>query len=181
MFNTQDQKRTTWSHRAEMCADMIARLRQRIAEPLEREALRIADVGCGDMKLKRALEERGLRCHYDGFDLIPQSPDVRLFDVRRDVLPTRYAVVTLLGVIEYIEPLDEALRRLADCTDFIVLSHVIRQDETYTPHKCKELGWINHLSQGELEDRLHRNRIDVLETRLDPEGKTLLLLCQVRR
>jgi len=181
MFNTKDQKKASWLHRAEMCADMIAQLRQRIVDPLECDALRIADVGCGDMKLKRALEERGLRCHYDGFDLIPQSPDVKLFDVRRDELPARYTVVTLLGVIEYIEPLDEALKRLAGCTDSIVLSHVIRQDATYTPQKCKELGWINHLSQSELEGRLHRNRIDVLETRLDTEGKTLLLLCQVRR
>lgn len=176
MFNCKDQNAETWSGRAEICADMLAHIQTLIGDSLD-----VADVGCGDMKLKRSLDRRGTPCRYDGFDLIPQSNEVKPFDLRRDRLPRSYDVATLLGVIEYIEPLDNALAALAEQSDYVVLSHVIKQDDSYPPAKCRELGWINHLTQDELESKLGRAGLLISESCLDPEGKTLLMLCRPQR
>lgn len=140
--------------------------------------LSIADIGCGDQKLRGALLTQGVDCHYCGYDLLPQSSEVMPFDVRTDALPHKHDVLVMLGVIEYLEALPSVLTSLARQAPYLVVSHVIRQDDTYSPQKCAELGWLNHLSQNEIEQLLGASGFIVQEHLLDAKGTTILFSCK---
>ncbi len=118
-----------------------------------------------------------MRFSYTGYDLLPQSPETRRFDVRSESLPPGHDVVVMLGVIEYLSDLANALQRLSRCVPHLVLSHVIRQGDTYSPDRLRELGWINHLSARELEDLLADCSYAVEARRTAPDGRTMLFRC----
>lgn len=171
-FNCKDQTRPSWMQRAELCADMLL-----AHVPLGSAELTLADIGCGDQKLKEVLLNRELQFIYTGYDLIPQSPDVRLLDIAYEPLPCAFDVAVMLGVIEYLETLPDVLNQLSKQVKFFVLSHVIRQDDAYTPSRRAELGWVNHLSKDELTKMLSLSGFSVVNQRIDAEGKTLLTVC----
>ena len=174
-FNCVDQARTTWLERADVCADILSTL----AAECRRE-LSVADVGCGDQKLREALRARGVRVRYTGFDLVPQSAEVQSFDVRHDRFTNEHDVIVMLGVIEYLDGLHAVLERLSVQATHLVLSHVVRRDEHYTSAMLSRLGWINHLSDNELSTILNNSGYVIAAQRLTPDGRTVVLACVSR-
>lgn len=175
-FNCSDQTNPTWRERAELCAELV----QSLALPPGR-VFSLADIGCGDRKLRDALRHRGLNCRYDGYDLLPQSPEITRFDLRSDVLPRIYDVVVLLGVIEYLEKVETVFAALAAQAPWLVLSHVIRQDDHYTAARRAELGWRNHFTEAELARTLEGNGLAVVRRGLTSDRRTLLAVCRSLR
>lgn len=174
-FNCVDQPRTTWRERVDVCAEILATL---AAE--DRRELSVADVGCGDQKLREAVHARGVRVRYAGFDLVPQSAEVQRCDVRRDRFTKARDVIVMLGVIEDLDGLPAALERLSVHAGHLVLSHVVRRGDQYTLAMLSRLGWINHLSENELASVLADSGRTITTQRLTPDGRTVVLACVSR-
>jgi hypothetical protein len=174
-FNCADQATPTWRQRADVCAELLTGL-----VPARGAPLQLADIGCGDQKLRDSLRACGVSVDYTGYDLLPQTSDVHRFDVRSDLLPRQHDVAVMLGVIEYLQDLPVALGRLARQVPYLVLSHVIRQGDTYTPEMLAKLGWVNHLALGELEELLSNSGYAESTHRLTPDGRTMLVVCVSR-
>jgi hypothetical protein len=172
-FNCADQGTPTWQQRAEVAAELLAGVPGRAGAPLA-----VADIGCGDQKLRAALRARGVRADCHGYDLQPQGPDVERFDVRTDALPRPHDVAVLLGVLEYLEDLSSVLARLAAQVQWLLVSHVVRQDGGYSAAQLRALGWHQHLAAAELERLVQRAGAAVVERRTAPDGRTLLWLCR---
>ena len=172
-FNCNDQTAASWTQRAVVAVNLIKNI-----ELKNKHQLSVADIGCGDQKLRSALLAQGVDCHYCGYDLLPQSSEVTQFDVRSDALPHEHDVLVMLGVIEYLDALPGVLPSLSRQAPYLVVSHVIRKDDTYSPQKRAELGWLNHLSQDEIEQLLSASGYIVLDRQLDTEGKTMLFMCE---
>lgn len=170
-FNCADQHTVTWRQRADLCVELIGAMAQAGGE------IRIADIGCGDRKLRQSLERTDICFSYSGYDLLPQSAEVKKFDVRDDALPAGNDVAVMLGVIEYLEGLPEVLSRMATQVPHILLSHVIQQGDGYSAARLLELGWINHLSAASLEGLLVQCGFEISARHMTPDGKTLLLAC----
>jgi hypothetical protein len=175
-FNCADQRTPTWQQRAEVAAELLAGVPGRSGAPLV-----VADIGCGDQKLRAALRARGAAFAYRGYDLLPQAADVERFDVRADALPRPHDVAVLLGVLEYLEDLSSVLARLAAQVQWLLVSHVVRQDGGYSAAQLRALGWHQHLAAGELERLVQHAGAVVIERRTAPDGRTLLWLCRSQR
>lgn len=175
-FNCHDQDNPTWRERAELCAELVGQLKFPASQ-----VVALADIGCGDQKLREALLQKGIKCHYQGYDLFPQSLDVIQFDLQSDVLPRTYDVVVLLGVIEYLEQLARVLAALATQTSCLVFSHVIRRDDYYTQARLTELGWLNHFTAAEIGQLVEDQGLTVTRRDLTTDQRTLLMACQSRR
>jgi hypothetical protein len=174
-FNCGEQGSGSWHRRAQACVDLLARLPVR---PGPDDVL--ADLGCGDQKLRETMRARGLAVAYQGYDLHPQSNDVVAFDVRTDALPKQHHVAVLLGVVEYLPDFAAVLQRLAQQVPFLVFSHVVREHSRYTPEQLAELGWINHLTTTELERALDGVGLDVIDRQSTADHRNLVLLCRRR-
>ena len=174
-FNCADQTTPTWRQRADVCAELLT-----VLVPARGMPLQLADIGCGDQKLRDSLRARGVSMDYTGYDLLPQTSDVHRFDVRSDLLPRQHDVAVMLGVIEYLQDLPVALGRLARQVPYLVLSHVIRQGDTYTPDMLAKLGWVNHMERSELEAQLARSGYAITAQRMAPDGRTMLFACESR-
>ena len=175
-FNCGDQAALAWRQRADACVELLKSLEF----PCDR-LLSLADVGCGDQKLRHALQSHGVKCRYQGYDLLPQSPEVHCFDVRRDLLPDIHDVAVMLGVIEYVSNLPAVLATLARRVPHVIVSHVFRQNGLYTAEHLAELGWLHHLSEEELGGILENNGFSVIERCTAPDTRTLLLSCRSTR
>lgn len=175
-FNCDDQETLTWRQRADACVGLL----RSIVFPCD-GLFSLADIGCGDQKLRDALRMNGVQCRYQGYDLFPQSPEVHCFDVRCDSLPKIHDVAVMLGVIEYLPNLPEILMGLAPQVPYLIVSHVFRQNGLYTAERLAELGWVHHFSEKELDGILTNNGFSVLERCTAPDTRTLLLSCRSTR
>lgn len=174
-FNCNDQSNPTWQERAERCAELVASL------DCASEAFALADIGCGDQKLRQAIQRRGLTCCYQGYDLLPQHGDVVRFDLRSDTLPRQYDVAALLGVVEYLDGVEQVVASLASQVPWVLLSHVIRQDGYYTDARRSELGWRNHFTKDEIFRMLEVNGLTVVHCDMTSDNRTLLMACRSQR
>jgi hypothetical protein len=172
LFNLQRQHKQAWIDRALTCSAIIESL-SALSDPLK-----IADIGCGDMKLKKVLKGAGVNCVYTGFDLLPQFAGVIAFDVTVDPLPTTFDIAAILGVTEYLTCLEQALGRLRPFVRYLVVSHVIADEKTYSLAECKHLGWKNHLSSAAFEEVLVSARYEVIRSELTPDRRTRVWLCK---
>jgi hypothetical protein len=173
-FNCAHQGLWSWMQRAEVCADLLLDIFP------SGEGVAVSDIGCGDGKLEPLLRKGGLVRTYQGYDIRPQSDKVIPFDVHKDQLPKGFDVIVMLGVIEYLNELPTVLTALSAQAPYLVLSHVIKQSDEYTPERRKELGWLNHLSRDELTSCLATANYDVMQARMDKENKTILIACRSR-
>lgn len=173
-FNCAHQGLWSWVQRAEVCAELASEIFKGQGE------LRVSDIGCGDGKLEPILRKCGLVRTYQGYDIRPQSDKVIPFDVHTDILPVGSDLIVMLGVIEYLSDLPTVLKSLSVRAPYLVVSHVIKQSAEYTPERCKELGWLNHLSREELTACLNSAQYDVIQSRMDKENKTILIGCRSR-
>ena len=174
-FQCTDQKAATWHERAVCCADLLADLPAAAAP-----GATLADIGCGDGKLQRALHDRGLSIAWFGYDLHPQAPGIATFDVRTMQLPRQHTVAVLLGVLDYLAEPQRVLARLQREVPFLVLSHVVSDPVRYPPAKRAELGWVTHVSVAECERMVEQAGMSVRARALTPDQRSSLLVCERR-
>ena len=171
-FNCAAQDTTTWLQRADVAAELLARL-----DPPPRS---IADVGCGDEKLKIALLRRGVSARYQGFDVLPQGESVRPFDIRSEMLDEHFDAAAILGVLEYMDDVASALRNALGRTTSAVVSYAVHSAGVSSREKRIRMGWRSALTAGEFETCLDDVGLRVIERRITPDRATHVWLCRVR-
>jgi hypothetical protein len=172
-FNLRSQRQPDWIDRARICAQMIGKLVAAPDGPCD-----VADIGCGDQKLGAMLARRCLPVTYVGYDLMPQAPNVVRFDLSFDRLQPGRGIVTLLGVIEYLTDLAGALAPLSATCRYLIVSHVLLTEKSPSPQRAAELGWKTHHTRQELEAVICSAGFELLEGRMTPDRRTLVLCCR---
>ncbi|MDW6022564.1 methyltransferase domain-containing protein [Mesorhizobium sp. BAC0120] len=168
-YNLKTQKRAEWFARASAAVDLVQR-----ALP---NGGAIADVGCGDQKLRLEIERRGATYTYSGYDIDPQGADVIKFDLSSDELNRYFDVIVILGVLEYVKDVGAALKKLSTNTRFLVVSHVNSDDVDYSPERVRKMNWVSVLRKSEFEAALGYAGYTILE-RLVLDDTTRLWLCE---
>ena len=175
-YNCNEQGTRTWHERAELCAELVASLYHHSSQPFS-----LADIGCGDQKLRDALRRKGLACRYQGYDILPGSQEVARLDVQSETLPFTYDVVVMLGVVEYLEKAEPVFASLALQARWLLLSHVVRQGEYYSEARRAELGWRNHLTRDMITGMLENSGLAVVRDQMTSDNRTLLIVCRSLR
>ncbi len=174
-FNLDSQDSRSWRERAEIAAQLIAQ-----SGDGSREPKRVFDIGCGDCKLETTLHESGLLVKYRGYDLLPQSTQVRPLDISVDEVPERADIVVSLGVIEYLADPGAALKKMRRCAPWLVISHSARDLRKMKVKSARRLSWQTYLSTSEFERILGTSGYDVVARRITPDNKTCVWLCRVK-
>jgi cyclopropane fatty-acyl-phospholipid synthase-like methyltransferase len=180
-FNISGQAGAAWLDRAQRAATMLASVVERVGPGAS-----LADVGCGDEKLRLVLENQGVGFTYAGFDVNPQSERVTRFDATKDRLPGDFDAVVSLGLIEYID-IPAYFAKVRAHSRYFVVSHVVRERNKYNRKKLDRLGWVNHLSTGRIDALLADAGFKVEQRVVTDDGRTVIWLCgeltgrQVRR
>jgi hypothetical protein len=178
-YNLRDQGGDSWDTRA---AGAAALLREVAAGSLP-GIIRVADVGCGNQRLRVALEaEFGTaRIAYQGFDIQPQTVDVIPLDVRKTAPPGAWDLVATLGVLEYIEDAGAVLASLGAIAPWYVVSHVVSDGGQGREADRQRHGWARLPSVTEQSDELVRAGFSVAGQRLVDGGRTCLWVCRSGR
>lgn len=170
-FNIESQRSLGWLDRVEKSASLLHALNGIfLGTPT------LADMGCGDQKLRAALIDRGIDCLYQGFDINPQSLDVKRFDVNTDNLEIDYDIIVALGLTEYVD-LNNLLISMRKKCSYFVVSHVLKNPMYYTDSDLIKLGWMNHLSAEDFQKYLLDAGFDVMRTDMTTNGKVKIWLC----
>ena len=164
-FNLRNQKGSNWNNRAILAAELI----RKFALPGDS----IADFGCGNEKLKEALQQ--FRCSYQGFDLMPQSKHVIRLDLLSDPIPSNFDVAVLLGVLEYI-PVVPTLQKLS--IPLLVVSHLYPDEGAFPSSIIAKAGWRNVLRKAEFENALKEANYEVIEAIRTPEKMQYVWICR---
>jgi len=170
-FNIESQTSDGWLDRAQKCAQLIFSLEDVLAASPS-----LADVGCGDQKLRNLLMMGPFNFRYHGYDIYPQSSDVMKFDANKDDLGANFDVIASLGLTEYID-LPRFLSSMRKRCRFFIVSHVLRNSDQYGEADLRRLGWVNHLSAEDFEANLLLAKFNVLQTRITKNSKTKIWLC----
>jgi 2-polyprenyl-3-methyl-5-hydroxy-6-metoxy-1,4-benzoquinol methylase len=140
--------------------------------------MRLADLGCGDEKLKSAIARRGLAIDYVGFDLAPQVAHIARLDIASDAIPAGFDIAALLGVLEYVADPVAALARLRQAIPLLVVSHVAPDTKPIAGATRRKLNWVTVLTKAEFEAALARAGYAIIESRLTPDRRTRVWLCR---
>ncbi|MDB5969471.1 MAG: hypothetical protein JWQ90_1921 [Hydrocarboniphaga sp.] len=170
--NREGQKRPAWQDRADKAASLVVQLLEGHAAARRR----VADVACGDCKLREALARLGTACEYRGYDLLPRSADVAALDLARDHLPQPCDVAAMLGVSEYLESLPGTLARLRLDASALVVSHTLG-DRPRSAAELQRLGWRNYLSRAEFEAHLEQAGWTPWQQVMTDDGRTMIWSC----
>ncbi len=173
-YNLNNQKSSKWVGRSRIAINFINKI------SLNKEILKIADLGCGDQKIKNLLEEIGYRnIIYRGFDIEPQSDDVKKIDLDKEEIIGEYDVVFCMGLIEYLSNIKIFLSSVRLKTKYIILSYVVADKHNYTKDEIKFKGWKNHLYSKELERIFSELEITIKECVVADNGLTKIYLLKV--
>ena len=170
-FNMDSQSSKGWMDRAEKSADLISSITE-----LSDKSLSIADVGCGDEKLRTVLKRLPVVFTYQGYDLHPQSSNIKRFDANHELLDCDYDFVFSLGLTEYVDLANFFVSTRKRCK-FFVVSHVLRDLNNYSYLDLNRLGWINHLSSEEFERELVNAQFNVIKSIFTSNRKIKIWLC----
>jgi hypothetical protein len=170
-FNIESQSSPGWFERSQKCAQLIFSLSDRLGTNPS-----LADVGCGDQKLRNCLISKNISFRYQGFDIYPQSSDVIMFDANSDELGKDYDVIASLGLTEYVD-LKIFLSKMRKRCQFFVVSHVLSSCDLYSKEDVERLGWINHLSSDDFESNLLSAKFNLLQAVMTKNNKIKIWLC----
>ena len=171
-FNRDNELSPAWIERSVLAAKLV---REHVVGRYSRP-LQIADIGCGDCKLKLAFAGADVPCEYDGYDIYPVSHQVAKFDVRIEALRKPYDLVAMLGVLEYLEEPATVLSQLSGSARYILLSHVVADEYQYSQEQMKKLGWYTHWYSGEVERVIANLGMSEVAAKSLDSGKTRLWL-----
>lgn len=173
-FNCQDQDTPIWIERAKIAVELVASI-----EALP-DRISVADIGCGDMKLKAMLEKVFSHLEYRGYDLVPQSEHVQKLDVEADPLSTS-DVVTMLGVGEYLSDLERTLDKVSNSCRWLVISHSINDNFKRSAAELQKLNWKRHLSSRQFSSSIESSGFHILDGKPTTNGKVMIWLCKSTR
>lgn len=172
-YNVKNQNSRAWVDRAEIATDLVSAA----AALSGYRSFTLADVGCGDGKLGRLLKKTKLHLQYRGYDLVPQSDGFARFDVQNDILPMKFEIVSLLGVLEYVGDAPSAMSRLASKCEYLVVSHMSHLKDT-SAEKRNRLNWRTFMPKDEFSGALRQSGFSILGTRFTADGQTEVCLCK---
>ena len=134
----------------------------------------------GDERLGRVLASRLAQQHrYTGFDIRPQRKSVIELDLRA-ALPARpFDVVCCLGLLEYIEPLDTFLARLAVRYPALILSYTVFICVPLSRRRRPSRGWLTDYTKAGLEQELEAAGLAVREVVMTNQQRTCLWLASI--
>jgi SAM-dependent methyltransferase len=171
-----------WDERAEAAVGLLAAHLRTLSSASG--ALRIADFGCGDERLRRVLEHRLPRPHeYQGYDLLPQRETVVELDLSRSLPEVGFDVVVCLGLLEYIDPLAPFLARLQQRYPAAVVSYALYDaPQPLRKRERRARGWRSDYSAAALEREFDDSGFLRRDFCLTNQGRTgvWLLLSQPR-
>ena len=178
-YNLRDQEGLAWEARSHEAT----RLLREVAGEFLPGSIRFADIGCGNQRLRGALEtEFGTsRIAYQGFDVHPQGSDVIMLDLRKTPPPGEWDVVATLGVLEYIDDQGATLTRLASVAPWYVVSHVVSDSGLGREADRVRYGWTRLPSVKQQSDDLMSAGFSVAGQRLLDGGRTCLWICRSNR
>ena len=129
----------TWGERAGLAGRHIA------------PGSRVLDIGCGRMQLRDKLPAG---CTYTPADMTRWSEEVHQVDLdRHEFPPGTYDVITLLGVLEYLQDPAWAVQRAAQSSTHLVTTYCHPLPDTDMERR-RNNGWINALSPDDLKRML---------------------------
>lgn len=157
-FNLDLQDSPRWDERAETAVDLLVRHRSELDEIGSPAAIRVADFGCGNERLRDVLARRLARPHaYQGYDLRVQTPAAIAMDLARELPTTAFDVVFCLGLLEYIEDLEWFLRRLRPRCRLAVVSYVVADAPVPLSRRQRRArGWRSDHTRAGLDQELVR-------------------------
>jgi hypothetical protein len=174
-FNCGEQQLASWQDRAEAAIHLLRTLWKDEGRPA---SPRIADLGCGNQRLKPLVLALAADASYTGYDLRPQDPTTVPLDLERELPPPRVDVAFCLGVVEYLRDAEGFLRRLAATADHAIFSLVTSDGGSYTPAEVVSRGWTTHLSTKQMGALAAVAGWRVLAHRRVNEGKASLWLAR---
>lgn len=167
-YNCARQGARSWWERTDAAVDLI----ERAIGELGGRRPRVLDLGCGDGKVAVELARRGIEVDYLGFDLHPQSPEVRRLDLARDPIDERGDVAVVLGVLEYIADPVPVLRRIAAAAPSLVISLAASDLDRPADFDPKSLNWVFYVDRATFEAHLAEVGYTIVQRRVTPDHKT---------
>jgi polysaccharide pyruvyl transferase WcaK-like protein len=174
-FNCDSQSDPDWDERAQVAVGLLNEVLAKDKFVLG-NCLRIADLGCGNERLRRALQAGlGRAFSYKGYDRRPQSPTVEWIDLRRDVPAQHFDAIFCLGLLEYIPDVASLARRLGGTGTIIIVSYVIADSKSgLTRYDRWARQWRHSYTRAQFENIFRRAGL-LLEASAEAEnGATVL-------
>jgi hypothetical protein len=148
-YNCADQEK--WDERAGAAVQLWVE-RGTGWRPSGGRAVRIADLGAGNERLRDVLASRVAEPYeYRPYDLHPQRPTTRHVDLAEGLPADPFDVAFCLGVVEYL-PLTAFLERLRERCRFAIVSYAIADaPDRLSQDEREARGWRSHLTSDEFE------------------------------
>lgn len=177
-FNLHEQDSPTWHERAEAAVELLAANAGALGLADGGEPLQIADLGCGNERLRGVLNRALEIPHtYQGYDLQPQTRTSLALDVERELPANGFDVVFCLGLVEYVRDLRWFLRRLASRFGVAVISYAIADSPVaLSPRQRRSRGWRTHHTRQSVADEFIQCGFDWRHVALVNEGRTSIWL-----
>jgi SAM-dependent methyltransferase len=171
-FNLHLQHDPSWQRRAEIAVDMW--LEPGGSRAGEGGTIRIADLGCGNERLRGVLTERiGQPFSYQGYDLQPQQSTTIRLDLARELPDGEFDVAFALGVVEYIPEPERLLAGLRAHCGALLVSYVVSDSpDRLTEEERGARGWRTHYTRAEFEAVCRRAGWELVSVELIEEGRT---------
>ena len=151
-FNCDSQNAESWHIRAESAVDMLLMLDTSF---ISQNKLKIADFGCGNERIKNILTRKlGNKFDYYGYDLYPQQESTYKMDISKNMPQLKFDVIFCLGLLEYLQNLNNVFLNLSRVSKFFVISYVISDSKIYSQADVSQKQWLHHYSIKELESKL---------------------------
>ncbi len=150
-----------WNQRARIAAEMIP------------AGATVLDLGCGSMALEHLLPPG---CTYLPCDVVPRDGRTLVCNLNAGEVPNpkEFSHVTMLGVLEYLYDVPAFLAKLRSLGRPVILSY---NAADLAPHIDRSaLGWVNHLTFSELENKLAAAGLAITVRRQIDNSQVLLRL-----
>lgn len=155
-YNLSDQQERIWRDRAVAAVSMIRNVTDLPT------TFSVVDLGAGDRKLEMVLRA-SFEVKYQGYDVLPQSPEVKYCDLNAGLPHPLGDVNFALGLLEYLTSLEQFFSAIAATRRPLIFSLVTTDSGKYTADHARKRGWRNLLSQAEINTKLEACGLSVVE------------------
>jgi len=182
-FNLDESRAGTWDARAEAAKRLwlFGIEEDRSAEIDLPEIWSIADLGCGDERLGRALIDTGIPHRYQGYDVLPQSPTCQRWNINEGLPTGRVDVAFALGLLEYLADVSLFFHGLRAFTRTAVISYVAADSGAYRDADVASRGWRNHYLSSEIMELLTSAGLRARASAVIDDRRTFLWLLEAER
>lgn len=180
-FNCDSQNDPRWDDRAQAAVELLNDALRR-DKNFPDSCLQIADLGCGNERLRRALQAGLDRAFsYQGYDRRPQSPTVERIDLRREVPIQHFDAVFCLGLLEYIPDVASLARRLDGLGTIIIVSYMTADSNPeLTRYDRWARQWRHSYTREQFEEIFRRTGLQFEASAEAENGATVLWVWRSR-